>query len=151
MWNICPCQLWPTAHMFWIDLHTKNTETIWISPPVRLCILIQSEDAWKWDSWLRVVSTFSFWSPSLGPTSTIFTNFGYSCPVAVWGTYKGMGQWERGRRRTERSDSQQDTEHKAYVTLLAWDALGHVVSDMTICLLQRPDETREARHASVIA
>lgn len=84
--------------MFWIDLRMKNPETIWISPPMRLRILIQSEDAWKWDWWLRVVSTFSFWSPSLGPTSTIFTNFGYSCPVAVWRTYKGVGAVGEGHK-----------------------------------------------------
>lgn len=150
MQNICLCQLRPTTCVCSGLIYVEEKKT----PETNGTF--QSQDTKGWDAWLL---TISFWSPSLGPTSTIFTNFGYSCPVGVCrpcegggvcGLGKGGQGWEWGERR-ERDVSQQDAKHTLYVMPLAWSAPGRAVCNMAICLLQRLEETGEMRHAAVIA
>lgn len=65
-----------------LSIMANNLRMLWID----LCIGKKPRNKWdfsKTKGWDIRLPTISFWRPSLGPTSTIFTNFGYSCPVGV--------------------------------------------------------------------
>lgn len=69
-------------HVFWTIMAHKPH--VWKAEILCISDHVQCQDARKLHSWLKRGDTFSFWSPSLGPTSTSFTNFGYTCPERVW-------------------------------------------------------------------